>query len=93
MKTLFPEKNGLDQIENIEQDRKEGKISNMALSAIIIPAAIIIYISPLIHILASNRSHGGAKIGWFLAYLFFLWIAYIVFLIVTQENADRNKFN
>ena len=51
---------------------------------------LIIYGGPLIHVAASNRSHGGAKFGWFVAVLFFWWLAYIVFLIVTQKTADQN---
>ena len=51
---------------------------------------LIIYIFPLIHVVASSRSHGGAKFGWFFAALFFWWLAYIVFLIVTQKTADQN---
>ena len=61
----------------------------MGYEILIIPIVLIVTIGPLIHILASSRSHGGAKFGWFVAYLFFSWIAYIVFLIVTQKNVDR----
>jgi putative effector of murein hydrolase LrgA (UPF0299 family) len=46
---------------------------------------------PMIHVVFSSRSHGGAKFGWFLAVLFFSWLAYIVFLIVTQKTIDQNK--
>lgn len=52
---------------------------------------VIILIAPLVHVLASNRSHGGAKFGWFIAVLFFSWLAYIVFLIFTQKTADQKK--
>jgi hypothetical protein len=51
----------------------------------------LILLFPLFHVLISIRSHGGAKFGWFLAVFFFSWLAYIVFLIVTQKNADQNK--
>lgn len=57
---------------------------------IILIGLFILFIGPLIHIVASRRSHGGAKFGWFLAYLFFSWIAYIVFLIITQKTVDQN---
>lgn len=63
----------------------------MGSEILIIPIVLIVTIGPLIHILASSRSHGGAKFGWFVAYLFFSWIAYIVFLIVTQKNVDRES--
>lgn len=45
---------------------------------------------PLIHVIFSNRSHGGAKFGWALAAFLFSWLVYIVFLIVTQSNKDKN---
>lgn len=49
-----------------------------------------IFLWPLVHVLKSDRSHGGAKFGWFLATLLFSWLAYIVFLIVTQSTVDKN---
>ena len=49
---------------------------------------IIMLLIPIIHILVSNRSHGGAKFGWFLAVFIFSWLGYIVFLIVTQSTKD-----
>ena len=52
---------------------------------------IIVLLAPLVHVLASGRSHGGAKFGWFIAVLIFSWLAYIAFLIITQKNADQNK--
>ncbi len=65
----------------------------MESEVIVILMVLVIYIGPLIHVLMSSRSHGGAKFGWFLAYLFFWWIAYIVFLIVTQKAADQKTFD
>ncbi|WP_036234038.1 PLDc N-terminal domain-containing protein [Marinobacterium litorale] len=49
---------------------------------------LIAVFAPAIHVLVSERSHGGAKFGWFLAILFFSWVGYIVFLIVTQSTKD-----
>jgi len=49
---------------------------------------LIALLFPIIHVLASKRSHGGAKFGWFLAVLIFSWLAYIIFLIVTQSTKD-----
>lgn len=46
---------------------------------------IILIFFPMIHVLVSSRSHGGAKFGWFLAVFIFSWLGYIVFLIVTQS--------
>ena len=50
---------------------------------------VIILLAPLIHVLVSSRSHGGAKFGWFMLVLFFSWLAYIAFLIITQNKADQ----
>ena len=52
--------------------------------------AFFILLWPLVHVIKSDRSHGGARVGWFLATLLFSWLAYIVFLIVTQSAADKN---
>lgn len=54
---------------------------------------VLILFMPVIHVLVSNRSHGGAKFGWFLAVFFFSWLGYIVFLIVTQPAKDRASAN
>lgn len=49
---------------------------------------ILFILFPLIHVLASGRSHGGAKFGWFAAVFLFSWLAYIIFLIATQSAKD-----
>ncbi|MCH9742087.1 MAG: hypothetical protein K0U21_02655 [Proteobacteria bacterium] len=54
-----------------------------------IVAVLLLLFFPMLHVLVSARSHGGAKFGWLLAMLFFSWLAYIVFLIVTQKNIDQ----
>lgn len=56
--------------------------------------SIIVGISllfPILHVLLSNRSHGGATFGWFLAVICFSWLGWIVFLIVTQNESDRRR--
>jgi hypothetical protein len=50
-----------------------------------------LYLTPVIWVLFSGRSRGGAKLGWFLVVLFFSWLGLAVFLIVTQ--ALRNRQN
>ena len=50
-----------------------------------------IYLTPVIWVLLSSRSRGGAKFGWFMVILFFSWLGLAVFLIVTQ--AQRNRSN
>ncbi len=65
----------------------------MVLSGISIWQLLIIFfiLFPLIHVLASSRSHGGAKFGWFAAVFLFSWLAYIAFLIVTQPAKDAQS--
>jgi len=49
----------------------------------------IIYLVPIIWVLVSGRSHGGAKFGWFLVTVFFSWLGLAAFLIITQASKDR----
>ena len=39
---------------------------------------------PVLWVLLSSRSHGGAKFGWFIVVLIFSWLGLAVFLIITQ---------
>ena len=48
----------------------------------------VIYLLPIIWVLVSGRSHGGAKFGWFIVAVFFSWLGLAIFLIVTQA-VDR----
>jgi hypothetical protein len=50
-----------------------------------------LYLTPVMWVLLSGRSRGGAKFGWLLVVLFFSWLGLAVFLIVTQ--AQRNRAN
>lgn len=43
------------------------------------------YILPLLFVLFSSRSHGGATFGWFIVTLLFSWLGFAIFLIVTQK--------
>lgn len=52
--------------------------------------SILLFVLPLLWVLLSKRSHGGAKFGWFLIALFFSWIGLAAFLIFTQATRDRN---
>lgn len=54
---------------------------------------IILLIIPLLHVIASPRSQGGAKFGWALLMIFFSWLAYPFFLIFTQKEIDKNKIS
>jgi hypothetical protein len=64
----------------------------------IIAFAIIVggfYILPLLFVLFSSRSHGGATFGWFIVTLLFSWLGFAIFLIVTQKprRGDVAKSN
>jgi hypothetical protein len=50
---------------------------------------VFVYLIPVLWVLFSRRSHGGAKLGWFLVVLFFSWLGLAVFLIVTQPPRNR----
>jgi hypothetical protein len=39
---------------------------------------------PILWVLSSSRSSGGAKFGWFMLILLFGWLGLAVFLIATQ---------
>lgn len=60
---------------------------------LIILLILLVLVFPMIHVLVSKRSHGGAKIGWLLAVFIFSILAYIPFLIVTQKQLDAIKSN
>lgn len=47
------------------------------------------YVLPVLWVLLSGRSHGGAKFGWFLVTVFFSWVGLAAFLIFTQSASDR----
>ena len=51
---------------------------------------LFIYLTPVLWVLLSSRSRGGAKLGWFLVVLFFSWLGLAVFLIVTQAQRNRS---
>ena len=57
---------------------------------LILLAIAFIFIVPPVLVLSSSRSHGGAKFGWFICTLFFSWLAYAVFLIMTQKQKDSS---
>ena len=57
--------------------------------ALVLLIIVLIYFLPIIWVLASGRSHGGAKFGWFLITLFFSWVGLAAFLIFTQASKDQ----
>lgn len=51
----------------------------------------IIYVVPVIWVLLSGSSYGGAKFDWFLVTVFFSWLGLAVFLIITQASKNRRS--
>ncbi len=51
----------------------------------------LIWLWPAVHIAMSPRSRGGAMVGWLILALAFSWVAYGVYLIVTQPRLDAKK--
>jgi len=52
---------------------------------------VVVMLIPALHVIGSPRSEGGAKVGWLLLMLFFSWLAYPFFLIITQRQVNRDK--
>jgi hypothetical protein len=49
---------------------------------------LAVFLIPIIWVVFSSRSHGGAKLGWIVVVLFFSWLGFAVFLIVTQPSRN-----
>jgi uncharacterized membrane protein len=58
---------------------------------IVVLLVLLIYLTPIIWVLFSGRSHGGAKFGWFLLTVSFSWLGFAAFLIITQASKDRRS--
>lgn len=52
---------------------------------------VLAYLWPLLHVLVSPRSAGGAKFGWIVLMFLFSWLAYPIFLITTQKNLPKKN--
>jgi uncharacterized membrane protein len=56
---------------------------------IILLIPVFLVLTPIVWVLVSGRSHGGAKFGWFVIVLCFSWLGLAAFLIFTQASKDR----
>jgi len=63
------------------------------LVLLIVLLILVIYLTPIIWVLASGRSHGGAKFGWFLVTVSFSWVGLAAFLILTQAPKDSPQLD
>ena len=68
--------------------QKEERDSTNTFLGIILLIFLAVLLLPIVCVLFSSRSHGGAKFGWFLVVLFFSWLGFAVFLILTQKSRD-----
>ena len=57
----------------------------------ILLVAILFYFTPILWVLFSSRSTGGAKFGWFLITIVFSWLGFAAFLILTQTAKARKQ--
>lgn len=62
--------------------------SGESVFLLIVVLGVLAYLTPPIWVLASGRSRGGAKFGWFLLTLAFSWVGLAAFLIITQAPED-----
>ncbi len=56
---------------------------------VIILVVLVAVFAPILWVIASERSHGGAKLGWLLLVICFSWLGLAAFLIITQAQKDR----
>jgi hypothetical protein len=56
---------------------------------VILFTILFVLFAPIVWVLASSRSHGGAKFGWLIVALLFSWLGLAVFLIATQATRNR----
>ena len=67
----------------------ENILSYEAISFTILLVILAIFLTPILWVLFSSRSSGGAKFGWFIVALCFSWLGLAAFLILTQVKRNR----
>lgn len=50
---------------------------------------VFLFFLPPILVLASNRTIGGAKFGWFLLTVCLSWIGYLAFILITDKVVEE----
>lgn len=63
--------------------------SEELIGPMVLLVMLVVYLLPVIWVLVSGRSHGGAKFGWFLVTCTFSWLGLGAFLIFTQASKDN----
>ena len=67
----------------------ENILSYEAISFTILLVILALFLTPILWVLFSSRSSGGAKFGWFIVALCFSWLGLAAFLILTQVKRNR----
>ncbi|MFK8081811.1 MAG: hypothetical protein AB8B97_16110 [Granulosicoccus sp.] len=49
------------------------------------------FVAPLVLVLLSKRTHGVAKVVWFIATILFSWLAYVALLVSTRNRSDKDN--
>ena len=47
---------------------------------------LLFFYWPVVHVLVSQRSSGGAKVGWTVITILLSYLGWAIFLIATQKN-------
>lgn len=68
--------------------KADSSVDSFQLALLILLA---VFLLPIVWVLFSSRSHGDAKLGWFVVVLFFSWLGFAVFLIVTQSSRNQTS--
>ncbi|MGY0613783.1 hypothetical protein [Vibrio sp. FJH11] len=49
---------------------------------------LVVWLTPLILVLKSTKTHGSEKLGWLLAIVFISWFAWIFYLLLAPIKAN-----
>jgi hypothetical protein len=53
----------------------------------------VIWITPIILVAKSNRTHGGEKVAWVLLIIFVSWLAWIFYLLLAPLKQNTENTN
>ena len=49
---------------------------------------ILVWVLPIVLLIRSNRTTGGEKVAWILAFLFISWFAWVFYLLLAPLNKN-----
>jgi hypothetical protein len=88
LKTAQPQHAESRRARSAPADTTDFWYAAIPFAAILLVVALV-YLLPMIWVLFSGRSRGGAKFGWFIVALCFSWLGLAAFLILTQASRNR----